>query len=491
MSSSDSKSVDAVIDSVVHGTESVLSFRQLSAFCNIPLCDACKHLSTYATKASDLTVLYHVTTKSKTTLTTTKPDVGRVKVWAIAPKSITLSPTVWMNGDRESVLKAAAEPSHQPNALRDGRHLPIHSVSAAWDTRMDPRFGGQQMSSSAVNGRKASGLLNAVKLQQKRASAVAANAKAKRSKTGLSVNGSLRETSEKAIIKSPPNSEASQPAPSKSLFSSKRLGQDAAERIKAKQKTTTSRKNIKKRRITCDDDDDDEEEEEEENKENGKNLMDDDDDKDDVDSDVEMERRALERERKEADERAEVEQELHDLTHEVADEPESPELKDVDEDMVVEQELGVKNKGEADGVKRSFRETFGLPEQTSGTRRIRKEVEVTVEENGYLVTRREMKTFDEHGNEIETPKTSEGDNKVTPKGNDSDKENGDKVQTSCMPSMMAGTPKAKRPHGQQKEAKAQQSGGARPASKTKGHKGGASKKCKKVKGNIMSYFGKK
>lgn len=483
MSSSNSNSVDAVIDSVVHGTESVLSFRQLSAFCNIPLLDACKHLSTYATKTSDLTVLYHVTTKSKTNLTTTKPDEGRVKVWAIAPKSITLSPTVWMNGDRESMLKAAAEPSHQPNALRDGRHLPIHSVSAAWDTRMDPRFGGQQMSSSALNGRKASGLLNAVKLQQRRASAATAKGKAKRSKTGLSVNGSHRETSDKANSKSPPTSEPSQPsqpAASKSLFSSKRLGQDAADRIKAKQKTTTSRKNIKKRRITCDDDDDDEE-----NNGNGKNIMDDDDDKDDVDSDAEMERRALERERKQADERAEVEQELHDLTHEVADEPESPELKDVHEDMVVEQELG------GNGVKRSFRETFGLPEQTSGTRRIRKEVEVTVEENGYLVTRREMKTFDEHGNEIETPKNSEGDNKATPKANDSDKENDDKVQTSCMPSMMAGTPKAKRPHVQQKEGKAQQSGGAGPASKTKGQKGGASKKSKKVKGNIMSYFGKK
>lgn len=483
MSSSDSKSVDAVIESVVHGTESVLSFRQLSTFCNISLRDACKQLSIYAAKATDLTVLYHVTTKSKTTLTTTRPDGGRVKVWAIAPKSIALSPTVWMNGDRESMLQAAAEPSHQPNALRDGRHLPIHSVSAAWDTRMDPRFAGQQTSSSATNARKASGLLNAVKLQQKRTSAATASQKAKRSKTGLSVNGSHREANNQTNSKTPSTPEASQQSqgsqlgPSKSLFSSKRLGQGAEERMKAKQKTTTSRKNIKKRRITCDDDDDDDEE----NKENEKNAVED-DDKGDVDSDVEMERRALERERKEADERAEVEQELIDLTHEVADEPESPELKDVDEVVVVEQDAG---------VKRSFRETFGLPEQTSGTRRIRKEVEVTVEENGYLVTRREMKTFDEHGNEIETPKSNEDENKVTQKGNDSDKENDDKVQTSCMPSMMTGTPKAKRPHGQQKEAKAQQSGSAGPASKAKGQKGSASKKSKKVKGNIMSYFGKK
>ena len=467
-----------MIDSFVHGKQAVLSFRQLSTLSNIPLREARQKLSNYAAKASDITILYHVSDKTKKTLTTTKPTAGRVKVWAVAPKAISLSPSVWMNGDRENMLQEAAEPSNQPNALRDGRYLPIHSVSAAWDTRMDPRFGGQQppSSGSGLNSRKPSGLLGAVKAHQKRGSSASINGKAKRAKTGLTVNGSVRESVNKTSGKSSSGSQGSQQQQPKSLFSTKRLGQDAANRMKAKNKTPMVRKNVKKRRVTCDDDDDDDDSD---MKNNGLDMMDVDDD---VDSDVERERRALERERKEADERAEVEQELQNLSNEVIDEPESPEMKEVDEDAVVEQELGMKNKG---GEKRSFRESFGLPpEQANGSRRIRKEVEVTVEENGYLVTRRVMKTFDEHGNEVESPKTNDSDK-------ENDKENDEKAApASCIPSILPSTPKAKRPNTPAKEQKAQSSSTTGTFSKTKSQKGNTSKKPKKSKANIMSYFKK-
>lgn len=489
-----SSCVNSVIDSFIHGKQAVLSFRELSALSDIPLREARQHLSTYALKASDITVLYHVSTKARVTLTTTKPSTGRAKVWAIAPKAIKLSTTVWMNGDRESMLKAASEPSHQPNALRDGRYLPIHSTSAAWDTRIDPRFAGQPASSSSFshNSRKASAVLNAVKMHQKRTSNAVSNAKAKRSKKALSLNGSQRELNDmtNAAKSVSTSSQASQQKPQqpRSLFSSKPLGQAVADRMKGNNNLSSSRKNIRKRRITCDDDDDDQEEENE-MKKNAQKAVEEEEEEEDVDSEVEIERRAFERERKDADERAEVEQELQNLSNEVPGEPESPEIKDVDDDGLLEQDLGVKNKERGESVKRSFRETFGLPpEQANGTRRIRKEVEVTVEENGYFVTRREVRTFDEHGNEIknESPTTKA-------EINDSDKENKEKSPpTSCMPLM---TPKAKRSNDQFKDNDGK---GAQPSSvggstKTKSQKGGVSKKAKKAKGkgNIASFFSKK
>lgn len=502
-----------VIESVVFGSQSVLSFRQLSSLLQVPLHTAQTYLASYASGKGDdsLAVLWHVKTGSianeiRTTLTTNPPSDARAKhVWAIGPSGIPVNPTVWLQPDREATRKQADEPAHQPNALRDGRFLPIASPTAAWDMRPDPRYTDAVPSSGGKSApRKPGTLLSAIKQASKRSTQIA-----------------FKQSPSQTPLKA-------------SLFSSRRLGQDASDRMKTKERQLSNsnadarkkpssvsvhnsqesdshrnggalqKDGKKKRRIVSEDDDNDDVDTSEATIQSKVASMDGESDDDD-DSIQAIEHKAMEKERSE-EEQAEIDRELRDLTNE-DDGPESPKIKDFDGEEVLKQEVGT-DEGEyrldgsaKDGVKRSFRESFGLPEQPRGARRIRKEVSVTEEENGYIVTRKVMKTFDEHGNEINSDESERIDK---------DEEPGQHASMSCLPTMSSRPSKqigslfkssSNSSQGKDKPSSAATKVGSKDSNKEKKKNGksstaaksgtSASKKAKKGKGNIMSYFGKK
>lgn len=476
------------IDSIVHGANSVLSFRRLSFLLEVPFHTAQKHLADYVSSRGErsVTVLWQVLEKAetgytRTSLTTAPPTSTALKhIWAIAPPNTPNTPVVWLQSDRQWRLDHATAPFHEPNALRIGRFLSVFSPTAAWDTRPDPRTRDLGPSYTPHAPRKASNLLNNVKQ-------------------------AARKPTQPAF-KSTPMGTASK----NSLFSFKRLGQDSADRIKAKQNPSTStinppkgsskasngssrglhhggeRKEAKKaRRIVSDDEEDDAV---------GNSKLEDSEENidDDTDSIGAMEQKALERERTE-EEQAEIERELRDLTGEDEDEPESPVLRDVDDGEVVREDVGTDDKGLVkEPVKRSFRETFGLPNEERGGRRIRKELELMEEDsNGYLVTRRIVKTFDEHGNEIDSDE---------PLKNEVALENDQGVSASCLPTKSLKSMKSlsKLPS-QKTQSKEKSSIGISNTKEPK--KNGKStsskpsnairKKSKKITVDIKSYFGKK
>lgn len=284
-----------------------------------------------------------------------------------------------------------------------------------------------------------------------------------------------------------------------SLFSTKRLGADAAARIRAEDRNTAKttengskparRKgssNAKKgRRVIADSDDDEEpapmEEEEEEVDEEEKHIAD-------------MEREAEQREAEEAAraeaERTELQREVEELTRndfeeekagkedEEEEEPQSPELCEVGEKGADGVEGGSPSRTPESG-KRKLNEAFGMPSvEQKGGRRIRKEVDETVEdERGYLVTRRVVKTFDENGNEVDDEVSEPPEKKATPPPKTAPN------VKPLNPTNSASGKNAKKEKG--KEVK-------RPSSKL-GTNGSEKKSAKKrTKGkNIMSYFGKK
>lgn len=278
---------------------------------------------------------------------------------------------------------------------------------------------------------------------------------------------------------------ASSGAVKSGLFSSKSLGASAAAKIRAveKEKDTESEEGqqrngvVKKRR-------------ESEGKK-GKRVVEMGSDDEEA-SEGERERAALEMEaaeRERADrEREELRKEVEDLTrqHEDEDEePQSPEIRDLDEEAVkreveVEEKMSVKKSPE----KRKLNEAFGLPE-VSRPRRIRREVEETVlGEDGYLHTRRVVKVTDEHGNEVVE---DNGDRRVE----QNEKRNGD-VETPAKGSF----PTPLKPT----SSEGGKTMGSMKREKMKDVKRSASKPGsstpkktpkKKIKGNIMSYFGKK
>lgn len=515
-SSPSPSAIASVIDSVVHGQNAVLSFRNLSTIATISLLEAQSHLYKYASNSkNDITVLWHVTTTNdsvtKTTLTANPPStVTKKKVWAVAPSNMsTTNPSVWLSPDREIALEQAAQPSNIANALRDGRFLPIASSTAGWDTRPDPRFAGGAVSSGRAV-KKAGGLLGAVKQTQKRSIQKHGNGSAKKAPSFKKMsNGNSASTKSKlkenghGHANGNGNSNLSGGGGQKSsLFSSKRLGQNAADKIKQKQKVqddtkTTSKKS--RRVISIDDDDDDNHDVEEKKKD----VFEDDDD-DDNDSVMEMERKAMEREgERTEEERAEIERELKDLSNEdIGDEqqPESPEIKDVDDEAEAEKEVEIEVENTVkEGVKRSFRETFGLPEQSKGSRRIRKEVAITEEgEDGYLITRRVMKTFDENGNEVEVEvDDNDNDTEDVEKEKKREKVGNKSGTTSCLPGRTQGSGSNKKNcamngNGTKKSEKSEKSEKSGIGKKSKsGQKSGGTIKPKKKKGNIMSYFAKK
>lgn len=318
-----------------------------------------------------------------------------------------------------------------------------------------------------------------------------------------------RAPSSKSAFKQPPSR---QNGTSNSLFSSKRLGHDATARMRAKQgkpeapainmdkseqnssrELAAQRKEGKKnRRIQIIDSEDESGDDkmdisrpEDDNKQNGG-------DDGDADSIQEMEQRALEKERSQ-EEQEELERELRDLTNEGDDEePESPTLQQMDVGEKAKKGAGgdedeavtSPTKSPLESTKRSFRESFGLPEETRGARRIRKEVEEVVEENGYMVTRRVVKTFDENGNEVNC---EDVDSKEV--GLAESNEVAMAKQTPETPVKSKSTVfKSLNPKSAQKKDNGKmEKTGSKPGPSS------ASKKPpkKKVKGNIMSYFGKK
>ncbi|CDF33217.1 unnamed protein product [Chondrus crispus] len=153
--------------------------------------------------------------------------------------------------------------------------------------------------------------------------------------------------------------------------------------------------------------------------------------------------------------------------------PESPQLKDVEENG----KDGPASSGSP--TKRKLSEAFGLPSR-SGPRRIRREVEEVVDDdNGYLITRVVTKVFDEEGNELpdDTPVAEEPEKPRSP------------LNTAL------GKPLKPRNSQNSKTGKgklgSQRKDRKRPSSKTRTPSTMKKTPKKKIKGNIMSYFGKK
>lgn len=489
-------SLDAVIESILHGSHASLSFHHLSSLLNVPTHIAQSHLAAYATAADPSpTILWHVTTRTAAGHTrvslTTKPPSNAIRraVWAIAPSdavnTAAISPeALWLSADVAREAKLSAAPPHEANSLRDGRFLPIPGVSVRRNNRPDPRCVATAPSKPRP--------------------------------------GPLLATAKSVAATSAPAAKPqSASRPRTSLFSSKRLGADSAARIRAKdrgssqkgspesdvgngikfngktkeksggEKRTTFRKkeNVRKRRIAEDESDAeaDAAEKERVKKEAADALAAvSDDDDDDGDGEI----RAMEKEEQDQarpdTEQEEIQRELRDLVPDPVQgdgdgntEGIEEEMKDVEEDeeKIVSEEVGeeetegVGEERAKSPVKRSFKESFGLPSINGRSKRIRKEVQEQVMEGDYIVTKRVMKTFDEHGNEVndeDERKDKTDDHKA-------------KAEEPAAPrkSTVPPKPKAPQPSKSKKPSSKPNTNGSKKASK------------KKTKANIMSYFTKK
>lgn len=407
--------VAAKIESFLRDKQTVLSFRTLSKELDVPYCTAQSYLQTYVTNPSvsdTVKVLWHVTVEkngvSRTELTFAPgPDSSMKHVWAVASKSLHIALPKWLEDDVAHEISLTKQPPSEMNSLRSGSYLSVISPTAEWNSRPDPRFG--DAGPPKLPARNSSSLLANVRPPQKPNSTTG--------KTGSSREIHFKPKQNQTI----------------NLFASSRLGQRSIDRAKAAEKRLPSRHDPvrrskdgrndgKNRRIAEDDSDGDDGRHNIDIKklDGGTDAMEiDNASEDDTDSSQETERQALERDRSE-EENAELAREVHELL-ERDDEPESPVLKEVDADETMKVEIlpnsdvtGKDSGNLFNRPKRSFRESFGLPEQVQGARRVRKEVEERTTQDGYLVTRRVVKTFDENGQEIRDNSDSDVGNGRSP-----------------------------------------------------------------------------
>lgn len=396
----------AKIDSFVHGKQSVLSFRRLSDELDVQYCTAQSYLQSYVANmsASDaVTVLWHVVSEengvSRSELTfTPSVDPCEKSVWAIAPKSLPTELPLWLREDLMHDLSLTQTTTYEANSLRSGSRLSVISPTAVWDSRPDPRLGDAGPPPSLA--RKSSSLLTNVKSS--------ANSGPKLGKNEPSRNSFFKHKQK------PPSATA----PAQSLRQRSKNRNQGGERGSISQsnfirKSGNSRIDRKNRRIISDDSNEEDHVEaagkhnDRKDFKNVTDIM----EEDDSESSQEHDLRAMERERAHEDE-AEAERDQRELTLQGDEGPVSPVLKDVDGDeaMGVEAELNVNGKGNASvdllkGSKRSFFEPSGTSNFIRGARRIRKEVEEQIIQNGYFVTRRVVKTFDENGQEVKSEKS--------------------------------------------------------------------------------------
>lgn len=490
------------IEALLETCKPALTFRHLSAHLQIPTRHAQALLHTYLTSRSNqpLSSLWCVTTRTssgiKRTALTTTPDASdeplSKALWAIAPAP--LSPTTpasaWLSADisRDHDLQSA--PPSECNPLRDGRFNPIRSPTSVWVPSSAPAAPAASSKSKPASNRTPSSLLASVK----------AKVKAREAKHAAAKSNPFKQS---------PAAPASKPDGG-TLFSTKRLGAAAAARIQAEDRSKAKslekpasksasklRGNTgakKARRVIADSDDEEDAE---------KPRAEEEDEPDDEEKNInDMEREAERREAEEADreaaEREELQREIADLTGKLEEEeeeveeeqpvkdaeesdgPQSPELNEVNNKKTASAPLEGEQEQSPNrsptGGKRKLSEVFGLPSmEKSGARRIRKEVEETVEEGGYLLTRRVFKTFDENGNEISDPEPEPEQQKpVTP------------------PSKRVAAEPLKPFNSQSSKSGKKENGKdlKRPSSKLSSSTKKSAKKKAKGK-SIMSYFGKK
>lgn len=461
--------VAAHLDATLHGTTRAVTFRELSRKLSLPFSVAQSHLARYAASHPSLRVHWAVSHRLPTgvvrlTLTPAPDDLPAVlsrAVWSLSPSHLpTPAVRAALREDVHHDCALASAPNHAVNPLRDGRFNRITSATARW-TPAQPPVAPRQ--TSVVNNRGASTLLAQVK---KKAAA--------------------RKAKQPARNRSAPFKLA---AESSNLFSQKRLGAQAASRIKKadggrdggkqREKPHTAKK---ARRIVEDDDDDDDEHEVEEEEE------------EEEESEAEKERIAMEREAADAEaahaDREEVKREVEELMRnddedDKADlpdsdhanvkeeQPESPQLNDLEENT---KEPSAKERSPA---KRKLADAFGFPSK-SGPRRIRREVEETfTNEKGYIITRMVTKVFDGNGNQVldeppakKEPEKTNSQSKPAP-------ETPKKAQT------LQNVKNGKKKLGSHRKD------GKRPSSKIKASSATKKTPKKKIKGNIRSYFGKK
>lgn len=414
----------ATIDALVHGKQSAVSFRHLSSLLKIPARAAQNLLVSYlATQAaSSLTVLWCVTAPNPSTghiqtrLTSHPPPEARKQIWAVGPAEAATAPSphaVWIAPDTARDRDLVSQPSHHENELRDGRFNRIVSSTYKWNSRLDPRLEGNASLSTALP-KRTSTLLSTVKSKTK---------------------GKTKSKNRPSAFSFKPKSAGRGPA--SSLFSSKPLGASAVASIKATEKEKgedksvlikskrsnistlmkkgyvngTTRENgrkppsAKKARRVIAVSDNEEEQKEVEGEEPEEEELD----------EEEQQRRELEqedaqREAEDAD-KEELQREVKALSGQSWEEPESPELRDVDEKYEVKDDAepcspAKSSSATPESGKRTIWEALG--EAPGSGRRIRKEVtETVVGESGYIVTRNVVKIVDEHGNEIKDEEPEE------------------------------------------------------------------------------------
>lgn len=416
---------EATLSALVHGKQTAISFRHLSSLLNVSTRKAQALLRQFAESNPTATSLWCVTQSHpktgviRTSLTTKPSATSKKQIWAVGPPSAAHSVSQqaqWLAADAARDRKLVAEPSHIQNELRDGRWNRVKCRTSTWDANLDPRLGGDQSLACGLFANRANSKFNSSSLL----ASVKAKAKGKRTKAKGFMNGAFKPSS----------------GTTSSLFSSKPLGADAVKKMRSsasaeekengklaatnhfgshslvddKKHTAGSGKKpeVKKkarkrtpskqlRKIQDDDSDHEDtadpppEEEEAEEDDHQEYLR-------------ELEREAAEKEKADA-ERAELEKEVMELNREDADEgPESPELTELAECEREKRETAtpVPQPKELDASpgpgKRPFWHTFG--DSPTPGKRIRKEVNETVEKDGCYETRRVIKVFDEHGNEV-------------------------------------------------------------------------------------------
>ena len=451
--------VTAHLDALLHASMRPVSFRHLSHALDIPFRLAQSHLHAYAQANPSLPVHWAVSHRLsngvvRLTLTATPdalPAVVSKSLWSLSPPDQP-APVVstCLRDDVADGCALAAAPTHAANALRDGRFNAILSPTSVWTPAEEAAKPAQTR--VAPKPHASSSLLAQVRKKVKAREAKQVTARNRSAPFKPAAEGG-------------------------SLFARKRLGASAAERIRK----DDEEKKRRKEKVPA--------------TKKARRIVDDDDDDDDDQSDAERERVAMKKEAAVIEaaeaEREEARRELEELTkglHEEDDEkddveqdvspakddlPESPQLKEVEENG---------KDGSASGgspTKRKLSEAFGLPSR-SGPRRIRREVEEMVEgDKGYLITRVVTKVFDEEDNELpdDTPVTEEPE----------------KPQSS----LNAALGKPLKPHNSQNSKTGKRKpgnkrkDGKRPSSKTRTSSTVKKTPKKKIKGNIMSYFGKK
>ncbi|CAN8069321.1 unnamed protein product [Agarophyton chilense] len=406
----------ATLDALIYGKEQCVSFRHASALFSLPTRSAQELLLAYihSQPAEKLSALWIVSCRDQNTnalksmLTTSPAPTDKKQIWAVGPASASAAPSLhaaWIAHDTKREKDLVKRPSHEPNELRDGRFNVLKSRTSVYDERIDPRL--------VTN----SNMLNR-------------NGAEKRNNSSSFLSMVKSKTKGKKNKQAPISFKKSTNGSTSSLFSSKPLGADSIRKIKAEKhvdteefsgekkvtsstatpsvpnssKSTASKagnqdirkktKNGKKTRrivVQADSDSEDKESDEEMSEEKEQIMM--------------MEREASEEERA-AEERAELERELMELQDKVDDEAESPLMQDMDSEMKDVENAPPENtsstkehsKGSPIKGKRSYWDTLNHTPPVG--RRIRKEVEELVEEDGYYVTRRVLKVYDENGNEV-------------------------------------------------------------------------------------------